>query len=88
MSFQIRSTLSLCASLIIKDKSQELFRRQAELKDKLARKTTEAAKYKNDYYTIIIFVLVILFFLAFLKFRDFEIIVNTDILDALNVAAK
>ncbi len=63
---------------LLQDKFREVVQNRDELEGKLAQKSKEAAKYKDGYYTVISFVIVILVLIAILKFRDFDIVVTPE----------
>ena len=71
---------------------QEKFREIVEERDILARqlsqKSKEASKYKDGYYTIIVFAIVVLAFIAILKFKNFEIAVSPESKEILAISSS
>ncbi|MFH2064210.1 MAG: hypothetical protein ABIK15_03295 [Pseudomonadota bacterium] len=63
---------------LLQEKFQEIVRERDDLALKLSQKTKDASKYKDGYYTVILFVAVFLVLIAILKFKNFEIVVSPE----------
>lgn len=73
---------------ILQEKFQEIVEERDDLARQLSRKSKEASKYKDGYYTVIIFAAIILAFIAILKFKSFEIVVSPESKEVIAISSS